>query len=76
MPPIALNGPIVTIRRFPKEAMTVDKLIAYGSITPEVAQILQILVAAKYNIFVSGGTGSGKTTFLSAVGPEAGKRHF
>lgn len=67
MPPVALNGPIVTIRRFPKEAMTVDKLIAYGSITPEVAEILQLLVSAKYNIFVSGGTGSGKTTFLNAL---------
>lgn len=67
MPPVALNGPIVTIRRFPKEAMTVDKLIAYGSITPEVAEILRILVLAKYNIFVSGGTGSGKTTFLNAL---------
>jgi pilus assembly protein CpaF len=67
MPPVALNGPIVTIRRFPKEAMTVEKLIAYGSITPEVAEVLQILVASKYNIFVSGGTGSGKTTFLNAL---------
>ena len=44
MPPVALNGPIVTIRRFPKEAMTVQKLIAYGSITPEVAEILKLLV--------------------------------
>ena len=67
MLPVALNGPIVTIRRFPKEAMTVEKLIAYGSITPEVAEILRLLVVAKYNIFVSGGTGSGKTTFLNAL---------
>ncbi len=67
MPPVALNGPVVTIRRFPKEAMTVDKLIAYGSITPEVAQVLELLVRARYNIFVSGGTGSGKTTFLNAL---------
>ena len=67
MPPVALNGPIVTIRRFPKEAMTVDKLIKYGSITPEVAEVLQVLVSSKYNIFVSGGTGSGKTTFLNAL---------
>ena len=65
--PVALNGPIVTIRRFPPEAMTVDKLIAYGSVTPEVVEILQLLVATKYNIFVSGGTGSGKTTFLNAL---------
>ena len=67
MPPVALNGPIVTIRRFPKEAMTVKKLIQYGSITPEVAEVLQLLVTARYNIFVSGGTGSGKTTFLNAL---------
>lgn len=67
MPPVALNGPIVTIRRFPKEAMTVKKLIQYGSITPEVAEILELLVRARYNIFVSGGTGSGKTTFLNAL---------
>lgn len=67
MPPIALNGPIVTIRRFSKEAMTVDKLIKYGSLTPEVAEMLKLLVYAKYNIFISGGTGSGKTTFLNAL---------
>lgn len=67
MPPVALNGPIVTIRRFPKEAMTVEKLVAYGSITPEVAEVLRLLVTARYNIFVSGGTGSGKTTFLNAL---------
>ena len=67
MPPVALNGPIVTIRRFPKEAMTAQKLIRYGSITPEVAEVLELLVRARYNIFVSGGTGSGKTTFLNAL---------
>lgn len=67
MPPVALNGPIVTIRRFPKEAMTVEKLIQYGSITPEVAEVLELLVRSRYNIFVSGGTGSGKTTFLNAL---------
>lgn len=67
MPPVALNGPIVTIRRFPKEAMTVQKLISYGSITPEVSEVLQLMVSARYNIFVSGGTGSGKTTFLNAL---------
>ncbi|GHU93290.1 type II/IV secretion system protein [Clostridia bacterium] len=67
MPPVALNGPIVTIRRFPKEAMTVQKLLDYGSITPEVAEVLKLLVECKYNVFVSGGTGSGKTTFLNAL---------
>ena len=67
MKPIALNGPIVTMRRFPKEAMTVDKLIAFESITAEVAEVLKTLVMAKYNVFVCGGTGSGKTTFLNAL---------
>lgn len=65
--PIALNGPIVTIRRFPEEGMTIQKLIRYGSITPEAAVFLEKLVRAKYNIFISGGTGSGKTTFLNAL---------
>ena len=67
IPPVALNGPIVTIRRFPKEAMTVEKLISFGSLTEEVAEKLHLLVRAKYNIFISGGTGSGKTTFLNAL---------
>jgi len=67
MPPVALNGPIVTIRRFPMEVMTVERLIALGSITDEVAEVLRVLVAAKYNVFVSGGTGSGKTSFLNAL---------
>ena len=67
LPPIALNGPIVTIRKFSKKPMTVEQLIRYGSITPEVAEVLKILVEAKYNIFISGGTGSGKTTFLNAI---------
>ena len=65
--PIALNGPIVTIRRFPEEGMTVQRLISYKSITPEAAIFLEKLVKAKYNIFISGGTGSGKTTFLNAL---------
>jgi pilus assembly protein CpaF len=65
--PIALNGPIVTIRRFPEEGMTIKKLISYGSITPEASIFLEKLVRAKYNIFISGGTGSGKTTFLNAL---------
>lgn len=65
--PVALNGPIVTIRRFPEEGMTIQKLIDYGSITTEAAVFLEKLVRAKYNIFISGGTGSGKTTFLNAL---------
>lgn len=67
LPPIALDGPTVTIRKFPEDPMTVQKLIEYGSITPEVAELLERMVKAKYNIFISGGTGSGKTTFLNAL---------
>ena len=67
LPPIALDGPTVTIRKFPEDPMTVEKLIDYGSITPEVAELLERMVKAKYNIFISGGTGSGKTTFLNAI---------
>lgn len=67
LPPIALDGPTVTIRKFPEDPMTVEKLIRYGSITPEVAELLERMVKAKYNIFISGGTGSGKTTFLNAL---------
>mgnify|MGYP003242138879 CR=1 FL=1 len=65
--PVALNGPIVTIRKFPKEAVTMEQLILWGSLTKEAADFLKILVRAKYNIFVSGGTGAGKTTFLNVL---------
>lgn len=67
LPPIALCGPTITIRKFSKTPMTIEKLIQYGSITQEIADKLQMLVKAKYNIFISGGTGSGKTTFLNAL---------
>lgn len=67
LPPVSLSGPIVTIRKFSKTPMTIEKLLEYGSITPEAAAFLQKLVRAKYNIFISGGTGSGKTTFLNAL---------
>lgn len=67
LPPIALCGPTVTIRKFSKTPMTIEKLIQYGSITQEIADKLELLVKAKYNIFISGGTGSGKTTFLNAL---------
>ena len=67
LPPIALCGPTLTIRKFSKTPMTIEKLIQYGSITKEIAEKLEILVKAKYNIFISGGTGSGKTTFLNAL---------
>lgn len=65
--PIALNGPILTIRRFPKNPITMKKLLSIGSITKEAAVFLKKLVVAGYNIFISGGTGSGKTTFLNAL---------
>lgn len=67
LPPIALCGPTITIRKFSKNPMTIERLIAYGSITKEIAGVLETLVKAKYNIFISGGTGSGKTTFLNAL---------
>lgn len=67
MNPIALNGPIVTIRRFPDHPITMERLIEGNSISAEAAQFLQKLVSAKYNIFISGGTGSGKTTFLNIL---------
>ncbi len=67
LPPIALCGPTITIRKFSKTPMTIERLIAYGSITREIADKLEMLVKAKYNIFVCGGTGSGKTTFLNAL---------
>lgn len=65
--PVALNGPIVTIRRFPDKPIMMEDLIAYGSVTVEICDWLRRLVQAKYNIFISGGTGSGKTTFLNAL---------
>lgn len=67
LPPISLNGATVTIRKFSKTPMTIEQLLKYGSITPEVAHVLELFVKAKYNIFISGGTGSGKTTFLNAL---------
>lgn len=67
MSPIALNGSIITIRRFPDKPITMQKLIAMETISPEAADFLKTLVKAGYNIFVSGGTGSGKTTFLNVL---------
>ena len=67
LPPLSLQGAIVTIRKFSKTPMTMEQLIRYGSITPEIAEVLKLFVKAKYNIFISGGTGSGKTTFLNAL---------
>jgi pilus assembly protein CpaF len=67
LPPVALNGPLVTIRKFPDNPMTVNELIMYGSLTIDAAMFLEKLVKAKYNIFICGGTGSGKTSFLNAL---------
>ena len=67
MNPVALNGPIVTIRRFPDKPVTMERLLQIRSISPEASDFLKKLVKAKYNIFISGGTGSGKTTFLNVL---------
>ncbi len=67
LPPIALCGPTMTIRKFSKNPMTIEKLIEYKSIDEEIAEKLKALVKSKYNVFISGGTGSGKTTFLNAL---------
>lgn len=65
--PVALNGPILTIRRFPEKAITMEQLISMGSVNREAGEFLRKLVQAGYNILVSGGTGSGKTTFLNVL---------
>ena len=65
--PVAINGPIVTIRRFPDKPVTMEQMLAWNSITEEAAGELKLLVQAGYNIFISGGTGSGKTTFLNVL---------
>lgn len=67
LPPVALDGPTMTIRKFSKEKMTMEKLIGLGALDEEAAEFLKLLVKARYNIFVSGGTGAGKTTFLNAL---------
>lgn len=67
LPPVSLNGAIMTIRRFPKEPMTMKRLIQLEALSDEAAGLLELLVQAGYNIFISGGTGSGKTTFLNAL---------
>jgi pilus assembly protein CpaF len=67
IPPLALNGPTITIRKFSKDPYTIDDLIRFGSITPEMAMFMKACVEAKLNILVSGGTGSGKTTTLNVL---------
>ena len=65
--PVSLSGPVITIRKFPKQVIDMEKLISLGAIDSKVAGLLKILVQSGYNIFISGGTGSGKTTFLNAL---------
>lgn len=65
--PVAVNGPVMTIRKFPSDAITMRQFVRMGSLTEEAAGFIEKLVRAKYNIFVSGGTGAGKTTFLNAM---------
>ncbi|MFC3748505.1 CpaF family protein [Paenibacillus sp. GCM10012306] len=67
LPPVALKGPAMTIRKFPEKPMTMNELVRRETLSEEAAELLQTLVEAKYNIFISGGTGSGKTTFLNAL---------
>lgn len=70
LPPIALKGPTMTIRKFGREAMTLKRLIEYQTITKKLARFLSLLIKSKYNIFISGGTSSGKTSFLNALSQE------
>ena len=67
LPPVALNGPVITIRKFYDTPLTIERLTGMGAITKEAAQFLEKAVRAGYNIFISGGTGCGKTTFLNAL---------
>ena len=73
-PPISIDGPTITIRKFPAETMTMDKLIEYGTLTNEIAGFLGNLVKARYNILISGGTSTGKTSFLNAMSGFIGPR--
>ena len=67
LPPVALNGPIVTIRRFPDRPVMMEQLIRWGAVSREAVDFLEKLVCSGYNIFISGGTGAGKTTFMNAL---------
>lgn len=67
LPPIALKGPTMTIRKFPEKPLTMDDLIGFGALEADIAEFLEKLVISSYNIFISGGTGSGKTTFLNVL---------
>jgi len=65
--PVAIDGPVLTIRKFPDKPMSIERLLLFGSIDERIAELLSVLVKAKYNIFISGGTGSGKTSLLNAI---------
>ncbi len=67
MPPVALNGPVITIRRFPDRPIQMEQLVRWDTVSREAVEFLEKLVCAGYNIFISGGTGSGKTTFMNAL---------
>lgn len=67
LPPVALKGPCMTIRKFPEQPLAMEQLIALGSLSSEAAAFLKEMIGAQYNIFISGGTGTGKTTFLNAL---------
>lgn len=67
IPPLALKGPCITIRKFARDALTIDKLVEYGTVTPQLAQFMEACVRSRLNIVVSGGTGSGKTTTLNIL---------
>ncbi|HEY7852947.1 MAG TPA: CpaF family protein, partial [Caulobacteraceae bacterium] len=67
IPPLAVDGPLVSIRKFSRDALSIDRLVSYGSMTDEMAVVLRAIVAARRNVLISGGTGSGKTTLLNAL---------
>ena len=67
VPPLAIDGPALTIRKFKKDKLTLDQLVKFGAITPEGADILQIIGRCRANVLISGGTGSGKTTLLNCL---------
>jgi len=67
IPPLAVDGPLVSIRKFSRDALSIDRLVTYGSLTEEMALVLRAIVQARRNVLISGGTGSGKTTLLNAM---------
>jgi pilus assembly protein CpaF len=74
IPPISVDGPLLSIRKFSKKPLTMESLIAYGALTQEMAEVLAGVVRARLNVLISGGTGSGKTTMLNAMSRSIGDR--